>query len=74
MKDSCADSLWEKTVRQPRFEALQKDAKTDVLIIGGGIAGILCAYMLVQAGVPCILLEADRIGGGSHRTGKQGGG
>lgn len=34
------------------------------MIIGGGIAGILCAHALAQAGVDCILLEADRICGG----------
>ncbi len=38
--------------------------KTEVLIIGGGMAGILCAYMLQNAGVPYILAEADRICGG----------
>ena len=37
------------------------DKKTDVLVIGGGIAGILCAYKLKQRGVNCIVLEADKI-------------
>ena len=35
--------------------------KTDVLIVGGGMAGILCAHMLAQAGVSYALIEADRI-------------
>jgi len=47
-----------------RFEPLTKSVKTDVLIIGGGIAGILCAHRLKKAGVDCILVEADRICGG----------
>lgn len=38
--------------------------KTDVLIIGGGMAGVLCAYTLGQAGVNCILVEADRVANG----------
>lgn len=45
------DSVWTKTVRMPEFPDLNGDIKTDVLIIGGGAAGILCAYMLQQAGV-----------------------
>ena len=48
----------------PQFPALRGDRKTDVLIIGGGMAGILCAWKLREAGVDCLLLEADRICGG----------
>ena len=58
------DSIWTQTVRQPSFSALSGDKKTDVLIIGGGITGILCAYMLHSAGVDCTLIEADRLCGG----------
>lgn len=57
-------SLWEQTSRQTEFRRLEQDAKTEVLIIGGGMAGILCAYLLHQAGVPYILLEAETIGSG----------
>ncbi len=55
------NSIWTDTAKTPEFPSLQGDIKTDVLIIGGGIAGLLCAYMLKQAGVDYILLEADRI-------------
>lgn len=58
------DSLWRKTVEMPRFDALERDVNTDVLIIGGGMTGVLCAHMLKQAGVDCILTEADRLCGG----------
>lgn len=54
-------SVWEANVQMPTFPALEKDIKTDVLIIGGGIAGLLCAYMLEQAGVDYALTEASRI-------------
>ncbi len=57
-------SLWINTANKPIFEELNTDLKTDVLIIGGGIAGILCAYMLQKSGVDYILIEADRIGKG----------
>ena len=37
---------------------------TPVVIIGGGISGLACAYRLRQLGVPSILFEAsDSIGG-----------
>ncbi len=55
------NSLWSESVTAPRFEELKENIKTDVLIIGGGICGILCAYMLKNAGVDCVLVEAGRI-------------
>ena len=58
------ESLWEQTSGHTGFGHLEQDAKTDVLIIGGGIAGVLCAYLLHQAGVLYLLLEAETIGGG----------
>jgi len=58
-------SIWNNDVKLHRFEPLNGDVKTDVLIIGGGLCGILCAYMLKEAGVDCILVEADRICAGT---------
>ena len=58
------ESVWTKTMRLPRFEELEKDISTDVLIIGGGMAGLLCAWRLRQAGVDCVLVEQDRLCGG----------
>jgi len=55
------ESIWVKEMQRKSFEALQGDIKTDVLIVGGGISGILCAYMLKKSGIQCILVEADRI-------------
>ena len=42
--------------------------KTDVLIIGGGLAGLLCAHRLTAEGVDCTLIEADRIMQGVSRN------
>ena len=58
------DSIWTKTAQLPQFDTLRSDLRTDVLIIGGGLAGVLCAYKLTQAGVDCALVEANRIVGG----------
>ena len=38
-------SVWSDSVALPEFETLKGDIKTDVLIIGGGMAGIWCAKM-----------------------------
>ena len=54
------ESIW-NNIKKPQFDRLQGNVKTDVLIIGGGLCGILCAYMLKNAGVDCILVEADKV-------------
>ena len=58
------NSVWGESVKQAQFNSLQENIRTDVLVIGGGITGILCTYMLKNAGVDCVLVEADRICGG----------
>ncbi|MBE6620189.1 MAG: FAD-dependent oxidoreductase [Ruminococcaceae bacterium] len=55
------ESIWEKGTPRVRFESLKGNRDTDVLIVGGGIAGILCAYKLKNAGVECMLVEAGEI-------------
>lgn len=57
-------SLWQATVRKPSIPSLEGDMSTDVLIIGGGAVGILTAYYLKQAGVDCLVAEAERVCGG----------
>lgn len=65
-------SIWQNEVEMPEFPALQKDIKTEVLIIGGGIAGILAAYFLEQKGIQYVLVEKNRICSGTtgHTTAK----
>ncbi len=58
------ESIWEKTAARNWFQSLSGSQSTDVLIIGGGIAGLLCAHRLKSVGVECMLLEADEICGG----------
>lgn len=70
------NSIWTETEKTVHFAPLKEnkrtdvrtdartDVRTDVLIIGGGIAGILCAYRLKHSGVDCMLVEAGEICGG----------
>ena len=44
------ESIWTENALLPHFETLKGDTKTDVLIIGGGIAGLMCAYFLEEKG------------------------
>lgn len=63
------DSIWNADVQMPRFPQLDEDLHTDVLIIGGGFAGLLYAWNLTRLGVDCTLIEQRRIMGGvSGRT------
>ena len=55
------DSIWRKTASLPSFDSLSGDTTADVLIIGGGMAGILCARELTDLGIDCMLVEAKRI-------------
>lgn len=55
------DSLWKESAMRPAFPTMPGSMKTDVLIVGGGMAGLLCAHMLKKAGVDCILVEAKKI-------------
>ena len=63
------DSIWYENAQMPSFPHLENDLHTDVLIIGGGLAGLLCAFHLKRAGVDCVLIEENRLMGGvSGRT------
>lgn len=55
------NSIWTETITLPHFPSLKGNTKTDVLIIGGGITGILCAYFLQQKGIRYLLVEGQTI-------------
>ena len=57
------NSIWAET-SLPQFPRLQGDKTTQILIIGGGMAGLLCAFRLKQAEADVLLEEAGRICGG----------
>ena len=56
----------------PEYSPLERDARADVAVLGGGIAGVTTALMLAEAGADVVLLEAARVGHGvtGHTTAK----
>ena len=53
----------------PAFEPLTKNTTADVVIVGGGIAGLTTAYLLGKAGRKVLLLEDGELASGeSGRT------
>ena len=54
-------SIWCKTTNKYFFNSKETNFKTDVLIVGGGLTGILCAYMLNKFGIDYTLVEAKEI-------------
>jgi glycine/D-amino acid oxidase-like deaminating enzyme len=55
--------------RRPQFPALNQNLKTDICVIGSGIAGIQSAYELVTRGHEVVMVEArDILSGETDRT------
>ena len=58
------DSIWRKITHNPERLALSGHIQTEAAVIGGGMAGILTAFFLQEAGVKTIVLEAGHVGEG----------
>ena len=54
-------SGWQRDGSLPAHPTLDGEIRTDVLVIGGGLAGLLTAWELQQRGVDVVLVEKDRI-------------
>lgn len=57
-------SLWIDTFEMPKFAPLEDNLETDVCIVGGGIAGLTTAYLLMKEGKKVCLLESFELGSG----------
>ena len=65
---SVLKTLWSSTATIGSRDKLTKDIECDVLVIGGGIAGILTAYFLTQNNINVVLVEASSICSGQTRN------
>lgn len=54
--------IWLEGLNRPNYPQLDKDLKTEIVVVGGGITGILNAYYLQRAGYRVALLEKGRLG------------
>lgn len=56
-------AYWGDSAAVPRFEPLNRDLETEVVIIGAGLTGITAAYLLKREGVKVALLERQMCAG-----------
>jgi glycine/D-amino acid oxidase-like deaminating enzyme/nitrite reductase/ring-hydroxylating ferredoxin subunit len=52
---------WFDFSKPPRFRPLARSLTVDVLVVGGGVTGIVTAYLLQKAGLSVALLERERL-------------
>src|SRR4030095_2886999 len=66
MKDDAqaSTSIWMKTTTSLPQPRLNENIRTDVCIVGGGIAGMTTAYLLSKEGRSVVVLDDGEIGGG----------
>ncbi len=57
-------SIWTESWEIGRRDSLKGELKTQVAVIGAGMAGILIAHRLQNQGVKVVVLEENRIGSG----------
>ena len=55
-------SIWEDSIKIKNYNKLNRNIKTDILIIGGGITGISTLYHLDNTKYKVTLVEQNRIG------------
>lgn len=57
---------WNKAEKAKfNFEKLKKDISSDIVIVGGGMSGSLCAYVLSSSGFDVTVVDRNKIGNGS---------
>ena len=54
-------SYWISSTSDTNYPSLNQDINVDLLIVGGGMAGLSCAYQLMAAGLNIAIIESDKI-------------
>nr|WP_082707578.1 FAD-dependent oxidoreductase [Planococcus kocurii] len=54
-------SYWREYKDIPNYPALQENESTDIAVVGGGMVGIISAYLLAKAGRKVTLIEAGKL-------------
>ena len=62
------ESVWMEDREIRKRKPLSGDMEVPAVVLGAGLAGILTAYYLKQAGIRSVVLEADRIGSGQTKN------
>jgi glycine/D-amino acid oxidase-like deaminating enzyme/nitrite reductase/ring-hydroxylating ferredoxin subunit len=57
-------SPWIDTAPKTSYPALDREIHADVAVLGGGMAGLLTALLLVRDGADVVVLEAERVAEG----------
>ncbi|MDD2180961.1 MAG: FAD-dependent oxidoreductase [Bacilli bacterium] len=58
------ESIWMKDYVNKNIPSIKEDLETPILIIGGGIAGLMCAYNLMKNNIKFILIDGRKIAKG----------
>ena len=65
-------SIWKVNTQEKVLPKLNQDISCDILIVGGGIAGLSCAYYLKDTNRKIVLIDKNTCGSGAtgYNTGK----
>ena len=61
-------SVWSMSDVIPEREPLDGNLTVEAVVIGAGLAGVLTAHFLQEAGIKTVVLEASKIGSGQSRN------
>lgn len=65
---SNSKSIWSSSALVKSHDKLLTDIECDVLVIGGGLAGVLTAYFLAQSNINTVLVDASTVCSGQTKN------